>query len=338
MSAITKTGDSREIELAGRVADAYASRAAFADYAARQSSNTLRAQRADLAQWAAYLCDVTGSADCPDADALQTEPLAWRRVSWGLVAGFVRWMLARGYAIASINRRLATVRRYCRLATQAGAITPDDLALILTVRGYGAHEARRINERRVTVRVGSKKAANVSITPELSAALKAQPDTPQGRRDRLMMCLLLDHGLRVGELALLQVTDVDMKAGTFTLYRPKVNLTQTHRLSPDTARALAAWMATDAPGIGALLRGSKKGGALAGGMSERAIFKRVRALGAAVGLDGLSPHDCRHYWATRAAAAGTDAFALRDAGGWSSLAMPSRYVEAASIANDRVRL
>ena len=73
-------------------------------------------------------------------------------------------------------------------------------------------------------------------------------------------------------------------------------------------------------------------------MSERAITERVRVLGEAVGVTGLSAHDCRHYWATRAASQGTDPFALRDAGGWSSLAMPSRYVEAAAIANERVKL
>ncbi|HHY54616.1 MAG TPA: tyrosine-type recombinase/integrase, partial [Chloroflexi bacterium] len=70
----------------------------------------------------------------------------------------------------------------------------------------------------------------------------------------------------------------------------------------------------------------------------RAVSDRVRVLGEAVGLEGLSAHDCRHYWATRAASQGTDPFALRDAGGWSSLAMPSRYVEAAAIANERVKL
>ena len=32
-------------------------------------------------------------------------------------------------------------------------------------------------------------------------------------------------------------------------------------------------------------------------------------------IDGLSAHDCRHHWATRAATAGTDAFVLRDAPG-----------------------
>jgi len=33
--------------------------------------------------------------------------------------------------------------------------------------------------------------------------LKQQPDTPQGRRDPLLMCILLEHGLRYGEIAIL---------------------------------------------------------------------------------------------------------------------------------------
>jgi len=156
------------------------------------------------------------------------------------------------------------------------------------------------------------------------------------------MALLLEHGLRVGELALLTVGSFDLSARTFTFYRPKVDRVQTHRLTPDSFAAVRAYIDHgDAPALNdaPILRGSMKGGALMGaGMSERSITMRVRALGAAVGLVGLSAHDCRHAWATRAAVAGTDGFALRDAGGWSSMAMPGRYVAAAEIANERVRL
>ena len=73
-------------------------------------------------------------------------------------------------------------------------------------------------------------------------------------------------------------------------------------------------------------------------MNRQAISARVRRLGEEIGIEGLSAHDCRHYWATRAAAMGTDVMKLKDAGGWSSLAMPMRYVEAAAIANEGVRL
>jgi len=51
-----------------------------------------------------------------------------------------------------------------------------------------------------------------------------------------------------------------------------------------------------------------------------------------------SAHDLCHSSATRAARNKTDAFDPRDAGGWNSLAMPSRYVEAAKIANEGVNL
>jgi integrase len=337
-TAITTTNTGTAIMAAGLVANEYAASGSFADYTARKSDNTLRAQRADLALWADYLCEATRGADCPQAETLQTDPASWRGVTWGLVAGFVRWMLAAGYAVGTVNRHLATVRKYCHLAAQAGAIAPAEAALIRTVQGYGGKDAKRVDERRETTRKGAKKAQNVTITPDQATALKRQPETPQGRRDAVVMALLLDHGLRVGELVLLQVTDFDMKAGTFTFYRPKVDKVQTHRMTADTARALAAWFATDAPAMGSLLRGSRKGGALIGSMSERAVTERVRVLGEAVGLAGLSAHDCRHYWATRAASQGTDPFALRDAGGWSSLAMPSRYVESAAIANERVKL
>lgn len=110
---------------------------------------------------------------------------------------------------------------------------------------------------------------------------------------------------------------------------------QTHKLSADTLLALHAWFDSgDAPGNGSLLRGSRKGGALADtGMVERSITDRVRVLGEQVGLDGLSAHDCRHYWATYWAKK-VDVLWLQEAGGWSSMAMPRRYVEESEIANE----
>lgn len=338
-TAITTTNQNSALVAAGQVANTYAAVDAFADYTMRKAQNTLDAQLSDLANFASYLCEATNGADCPDAETLQTTPGAWRGVTWGLVAGFVRWMLGQGYAVGSINRKLSTVKVYTKLAAQAGAIDAQESALIRTVGGYGGKEAKRIDERRDTARISTKKAEHVSISADQAAALKNQPDTPQGRRDAVIMALLLDHGLRVGELVGLEVAAFDIRAGTFAFYRPKVDKTQTHRMTTDTVRAVAVWLATDAPAIGPLLRGSRKGGELAdAGMVERSVSERVRVLGEAVGLHGLSAHDCRHYWASRAASQGTDTFALRDAGGWASLAMPSRYVEAATIANERVKL
>lgn len=357
-AAIVPVHQVTALQAAGQVANVYAAANAFADYTARKAENTLGAHRADLATFAEYLCAVTAGADCPDVDQLQHEPAAWHGVTHGLVTGFVRWLLGNGYAIGSVNRKLSTVRVYAKLAAQAKVIDATEATLIRGVTGYGGTEGKRQDEKRTAAeqatRTGRKKSQHVPLTLEQARALKTQPDTPQGRRDAVIMCLLLDHGLRVGELAILPVTAFDLKAGTFAFYRPKVDKVQTHRMTHDTVRAVAAWLHTDAPAMGPLLRGSRKAGKQKdgpkgakvhgngkltdAGMSERAITERVRELGASIGVAGLSAHDCRHYWATRAATMGTDSFALRDAGGWNSLAMPSRYVEAATVANERVKL
>jgi integrase len=138
-------------------------------------------------------------------------------------------------------------------------------------------------------------------------------------------------------VARLKVSDFDLKAGELRFYRPKVDKEQTHKLTADTLRAARAWFdCGEAPLAAAapVLRASRKGGALTGaGMTERAITDRVRVLGQAVGLEGLSAHDCRHYWATFWADK-VDVLRLQEAGGWSSLAMPRRYVEEAQIANE----
>jgi integrase len=323
-----------EIAEAGLAANHYAAQSSFTDYLSRKALRTIQAQLSDLAVFAMYLADA-GIQKPPSAVALQTEPSAWCGVTWGLVDGFVKWQLQQGYAISSLNRRLSTIKSYAKLAARGGVISPEELALVKTVMGYGATEIKRINSRRATTRIGEKKASSVRIQPEQARQLKNQPDTPQGRRDTLLMCLLLDHGLRVSEVALLTVEQFDFRGGLFTFDRPKVDLEQTHKLSGDTLRALYAYtQAGDCPATGFLLRESRKSGALTeAGLSERAVKARVRLLGERVGLMGLSPHDCRHYWATYWANK-VDVLRLQEAGGWSSLEMPRRYVERAKIANE----
>ena len=117
------------------------------------------------------------------------------------------------------------------------------------------------------------------------------------------MCLLLDHGFRVGEAAILTRKAFDLKAGTITFYRPKVDKIQTHELTVDTRRAASAYLQHDAPAEVILWRRSCKGTSkLSTAMSTtsagRALTKRVELLGRHAGIDGLSAHDARHFWAT----------------------------------------
>lgn len=329
---------------AGLVANRLAAQQVFNNYQLRKSSNSLRAQMADLGTFVEYL-GAAGIYHLPTdgverermirdlAEERQSYPEAWEGITWGLVAGFVQWMLTQGLALASVNRKLSTVKVYAGLAAQSGAIGGSELALIKTVKGYAAKEFKRVDEKRTVTRTGAKKAATTVLTPEQAKKLKNQPDSPQGRRDAVIMALLIDHGLRVGELAALQVTAVDLVAGQLRFYRPKVGKTQTHKLTKDAIKALRAYMA-NAPAMGLLLRGSLKNGKLGGGMGERSITIRVGELGSRLGIDDLSAHDLRHYWATRAIRKGHDPFRVLQAGGWTSMQTVQKYVDETTIANE----
>lgn len=328
------------LERAGQAANQAAAAHVFCEYQNRKSENTLRRHAGDLAKFADFLEDV-GAAVSGD---LMQDPDTWRGITWGLVTAFLNWQLKAGYAVGTINGRLSTVKVYAKLATQAGVLETGELALIQTVKGFEHKERKHINDKRkaagLDTRKGNKKAQAVSLTPAQAEQLLDQDTTTdQGRRDRLLLAIMLRLGLRVSEVAALQVADFDLQAGELTLYRSKVDKTQTHKLDAVTLDAARDYITQDAPAIGILWRGSVKGHGLGKqGMSARAITKRVRYLGAKVGVFGLSAHDLRHYWATQAARNGTALDRLQDAGGWSSLAMPGRYIEAAKIANQGVRL
>lgn len=322
---------------AGQAANDSAARYTFTDHTDRKADNTIRRKRADIALFETFLHDV----HIPAHD-LFDNPEAWRGVTWGIVKAFAEWQLTKGYAVTSINGRLSTVRTYAKLAAQAGAITAEESILIAGVKGYDSKEARHIDDRRradgLETRTGAKKAEAVTIPADIAEALKQQPDTPQGKRDTLLMCLLLEHGLRVEEVAILTLKAFDLKAGTMTFYRPKVNRVQTHELTANTRNAARVYL-KHAPAAGIIWRKSIKGtGRLSSQMSEtsatRALNKRVELLGRHAGIEGLSPHDCRHYWATYEVRNHTRVDRLMDAGGWSSPAMPMRYIEASHIANE----
>lgn len=336
----------------GAAADSAAAADVFADFRERKAANTLLAHDRDLAMFAAFLSKATPV----NGAALCCEPSAWRGVTWGLVEAFKRWLLAEGYSIGTINRALSTVKKYAQLAFKSGVIAADQYALIKTVAGYTLKEGKKVNEKRSAAdistrrqKAGTKKAEHVSIADDDAQRLtNEQPSTAQGRRDAILMGLLLDLGLRCGEVAELTVDGLDLKKGYLTFYRPKVDKNQTHKLPKTLLRALrAAEKAGELLPSGALVRGSSReysgtdqdGNAytrpaslLGKGMSERAITQRVNVLGERIGIGGLSAHDCRHYWATREARKNRP-FALQEAGGWNSLAMPRRYTEAAKVAN-----
>jgi integrase len=279
---------------------------------------TIRRQKTDLLTFARFLHSTSDFFN---------DLAAWRGISASLLEAFIEWQKLEGYAIGTINVRLATVKAYCHLAYDVGILDMDTHTHIQGVKGIPRRQARNIDARRPVVRVGYKKAQAVDIPDELLPALKFPATGSLAKRDALLMCLLLDHGLRVGEIVLLKRNHIHLRGRLLTFYRPKVDEPQNDRLTNDTLTSARAYLPTLPAKQESLFD-----------LALISVEERVRTIGNLVGIQGLSPHDCRHAWANRAARHGTPLDRLKQAGGWSNIQTPLRYIKKAEIANEGVIL
>lgn len=321
---------------AGQAANKAAARNVFESYRAAKSQRTLSGYQTAVSLFADFLSEVHPALAAGD---FYNDVAAWAGITWGMVEAFKNWMLTQGYALGSINQRLAIIKLHLKLAYKADVLTDETFGAIQGktsgVPSPGTKAAKRINENREVSRIGHKKEEAIFITANDAKCLKGQPQTAVGARDRLLMTLLIDHGLRVSEAAALRVSDIDQASGKMTFERQKTNVDGRHHLTADTLLALQAWLpiraAVASPDNDSLLLASAKGDKLQNsGMSTRAITKRVAYLGIKCGyarekqvkgepvtIGSLSAHDMRHYCAECMVNQGYDVPALIDWFGWS---------------------
>lgn len=362
-----QTSKPSPLEIAGQIANRVASQNIFQRYLSGKAANTIKRHARDLELFAEYLLDV--GLELEHGADFQANPHAWCGVTWGIVEGFVRWQLGEGYAISSVNARLSTVKVYAQMAVKAGVISREEGMLIQTVKGYSRASGQNVDEQRnqtridevtyaykpetrrrtvVVTRRSTKKRKATLVDEATDNALK-QPrnSSSQAYRDALLMCLLLDHGLRASEVALLKVSDIDLESGEMRFHRPKVKGTAhewtTHKLTPATREVASYYMGTlypptllpDGPLILATTRRLKngQGGHLLGeGLNRVRLSERAAWLGKQLGISKkLSAHDCRHTCATKMARLGYSVDELMAWFGWSSAQTAMRYVAAVDI-------
>lgn len=113
----------------------------FADYVERKSANTLQRQQDDLALFGEYVLqerleiarDEGQEQVALEPLHLDTDPQDWHGITWETVENFKQWQLGRGYAVGSINVRLATIRAYARLVARADILNETEYRLIKDV-------------------------------------------------------------------------------------------------------------------------------------------------------------------------------------------------------------
>ncbi|MCP4428333.1 MAG: hypothetical protein GY803_27920, partial [Chloroflexi bacterium] len=113
--------------------------------------NTIKRQARDLELFAEYLIDAR--IPLQHGADFQNNPGAWRGVTWGIVEGFVHWLLREGYAVSSVNARLSTVRIYAQMAVKAGDVDRQEGLLIQTVKGFSRTGGLNVDEQRAQTRM-----------------------------------------------------------------------------------------------------------------------------------------------------------------------------------------
>ena len=147
----------------------------------KSSENTLGAYRTDLRQLASYIQDRGAQA--------------WDEVTPALLAGFIEELHRRQYATTSIARKIAAVKSFFHYLRAAEVISAEPTAELGTPR----------------VEKYMPAALSHDEVERLLAAVSA--DTPAGQRDYAMLQCLYATGMRVTELVMTDVADLDLARG-----------------------------------------------------------------------------------------------------------------------------
>jgi integrase/recombinase XerC len=288
------------------------------------SAHTVRAYESDLTQFIGY---VAAQADLKkrDLQPSQLDRLALR--------GFLGELHERGLSRASAARKLAAVRAFLRYLRREEIIDDDPGALVATPK-RDIRMPAHLSEGEMTALLESPAGA-----------------TPLSRRDRAILELFYASGLRLGELAGVDVDDVNVSARMVRV----LGKGRKERLVPfntSTARALRDYLKDRVALVGqagsaaARSTPTRASARQAGGvdtrqarrrdplfvnyrgtrLTVRSIDRLVRRYVAASGARmGISPHALRHSFATHLLQRGADLRAIQELLGHVRLSTTQRY-------------
>ena len=263
------------------------------------SANTLSAYRSDLNQFREYMARA-------------------ERDSWSVPPAFVRQfmneLVQREYEPSSQARKLAALKSLYRYLLSAGVVTSDPTAGL-----DGARVKKRLPQ--------TLSRAQVERLLQEAASGRA----PENLRDRAMLEALYATGMRVSELAALDLADVDRAEETITLARDGSG----ERRVPLRGRALAAvedYLAAgrarlkpsaDEPALFLNHRGAR--------LTRQGFWLIVKTYARRAGIKAhITPHTLRHSFAEHRLRADGNVRQVQRMLGHASLATTQIYAELAA--------
>jgi len=211
------------------------------------------------------------------------------RVTTRVVRAYLAWLTEQGYAKTTVARRIAALRSWFRFLCRQSALTVNP--------AEGVRSPRR-----------DKILPHFLSAQDVERLLAApKGDEPLSKRDKAILETLYSAGLRVGELAGLNLDDLDLESATVTV-RGKGKRERLALLGIPAQKALREWLqrrtelitpARKQPAVFLNQRGGR--------LTVRSVGRMLEKYLALAGLDPrTSPHTLRHCFATHLLDAGAD--------------------------------
>jgi integrase len=201
------------------------------------------------------------------------------------VQQYRRELEQRGRSTSTINLRLSAVRKLAAEAADNGLLDSEMAAGISRVRG----------KRGQRVRTGNW------LTLDQAERLLERPDanTNKGKRDRVVIALLLGCGLRRAELAQVTLEQIQQREGRWVLVDLKGKGGRVRAVPmPSWAKPLVdLWVQAAGIASGRVLRQVNKSDRVGGvSLSTQSVFRIVQGYGIDLKVR-IAPHDLRRTFA-----------------------------------------
>lgn len=272
------------------------------------SPNTIAAYRNDLKQFIAYLVAP------PEED--QTAPVTtWPELTNEHLGGYLLHLRSREYAASTVARKTAALKSFSSYLRKQNIVGD----------GIGARLSSPKVEKHVPRAITRDEVAQLLEQPTATT-----PERPESIRDRAMLSLLYDSGMRVSELVGLDVADVDLdqarvqcqgKAG-----RRRTVPMHSQALSAVTdylQRARARLTNPDAVSLFVNHRGGR--------LTRQGFWLILKSYAQRAGIDDITPHTLRHSYAVHALGRGAELSDIQKQLGHVSISTTQIYRQ---LAND----
>ena len=269
----------------------------------------------------------------------------WSGITANNIETYKEYMISvKGLRTTTISQVIYILKSYARIAYNAGSLPITELTRIEHIKGISGSEAVHIDEHRekTAERNRHNVGGNVTtLTKKQVTMLKfGHPDSLDGKRDALLFCILLDHGLRISDAIALKRNDIDMENKMIHFTTKKTGVSLNLRMTEDVYNAFCEYFDAFQPADeeSSIWTGVNKHGKAQGTWGKHSAQMEITLIAKSMGIRNLSAHDLRHCWTDRAIEGGSDLVSVQQAGGWKSLQMVGRYATKKAVSNSGVKL